>query len=239
MSGYHLHTLDDCFERVRRAGEHLAELERGISEVRALQANSIPIEFNSQPPYSFQQAYPPETFYGMRMGLLVGESCYNLRSALDYLIFHLAEHDSGIPQDGTQFPIVDTPKVFRSNATQRRLKGVNAAHVAAIERLQPYNGQEWTRRLRDISNPDKHRELVRHLGESQITVHSGWDFNERDFARILGVVRYATHPTRGVVEMKVHVALGVTFSDGLPVIETIEEIKRSVAKTLTDFKPGF
>lgn len=119
----------------------------------------------------------------------------------------------------------------------RPAKGVNPTHVAAIERLQPFNGCNWTKRLRDISNPDKHRELVQHLGESRIHFWAGWD---TDLDRIHdAALRQATHPTRGVVEMKVHVAINVTFSDGSPVIETIQEIKRGVRQTLTDFNPEF
>jgi hypothetical protein len=38
---------------------------------------------------------------------LVGEICYNLRSALDYLVFELAKHDSGTRQENTQFPIAE------------------------------------------------------------------------------------------------------------------------------------
>jgi hypothetical protein len=236
MPDYHLHTLDDCFERVKRAGEHLVELEKGISETCAQQADAIPLEFDPDPPHGFKLGLPPETFYGMRMGVLVGEICYNLRSALDYLIFHLAQIDSGATQDGTQFPIVDSPKNF-VRWTKSWLKGVNSAHIAAIERLQPYNGCNWSERLRELSNPDKHRELVTHLGESRVNIWVGW---ETDLAKIKGAsMRTATHPTRGIVEVKVHVAINVTFSDGSPIIESIQEIIRGVAQTLADFKPEF
>jgi hypothetical protein len=38
------------------------------------------------------------------------------------------------------------------------LRGVNDPHVRTIESLQPYRGVAWTATLRDLSNPDKHRE---------------------------------------------------------------------------------
>jgi hypothetical protein len=41
---------------------------------------------------------PLAPFVTMRVGVLIGEVCYNLRSALDYLVFALAELDSGIKQ---------------------------------------------------------------------------------------------------------------------------------------------
>jgi hypothetical protein len=70
------------------------------------------------------------------IAVLVGEICYNLRSALDYLVYGLARRDSGSIQKGTQFPIVDKKEQFVGNQT-KRLAGLNSTHVEAIARLQP------------------------------------------------------------------------------------------------------
>jgi hypothetical protein len=174
----------------------------------------------------------------MRIAVIFGEICYNLRTALDYLISHLAELDSRSPQDGTQFPIEDTPNGFAYRIKRGWLKGVNTAHVTAIERLQPYNGCNWMARLRDCSNPDKHRKFVQHLGKSQITIWHGFEQGV-DLSRILGLPRRAKHPVHGHVDVKVHIAATITFTDGTPVIESIAEIKSGVAQTLADFKPDF
>jgi hypothetical protein len=233
---YQLHPLDDCFERVRRAEEHLADFKRMLEAVKVKQAKSIPLNFDPNPPHEWVRAFPKETFYGLPFGIRIGEIAYNLRAAMDYLVFHLAELDSGSRQDGTQFPIEGTAKSFRFRVNKGWLKGVNAAHVAKIEALQPYNGCDWSRRLQSISNPDKHREMVRHLGESRITVH--WE-EGKDLSRIVGVDRKATHPTRGAMDVKVHVAISVTFDDGTSVVGAVHEIKSGVAQTLADLKPDF
>ncbi len=235
MAQYHLHPLDDCREWTRRASKHIAEFKDMLEAARIQQANAVPLNFDPNPPHEWLLAVPPETLYGMQFSVVVGEICYNLRSALDYLVFHLAELDSRIQQEGTQFPIVDTRKLFQDRIATW-MKGINSSHVAVLERLQPYNGCNWSKRLRDLSNPDKHRELVRHIGESRITVHLE---EGKNLSGIHGVVRQATHPTRGVVDVKVHVALGVAFSDGSPVVQTIEEIQAGVAHTLADFNPSF
>jgi hypothetical protein len=175
----------------------------------------------------------------MRVGILVGEICYNLRSALDYLIFELAKLDSGAEQRGTQFPVVDTKNDFEGRRTTAFLKGVNASHIAAVEALQPYMGCNWTARLRDFSNADKHRHFVVTGGETRITVHSSLD---TDLSKIQGVTfqRSAPHPLTGdEVQMKVHIAGTVTFDDGSPILETLQELKNNVARTLGDFKPDF
>jgi hypothetical protein len=161
-----------------------------------------------------------------------------LRTALDYLIFELAKLDCGGEQSGTQFPIMDAPQDFAGRGTTFFLKGVNATHVACIERLQPYNGCNWTRRLRDSSNADKHRHFIPSVGNSRITVHSGVERDDLD--RIQGFERRAMHPLTGSeVNAKVYIAGEVTFDDGEPIVDTIEVIKAQVAQTLADFKPDF
>jgi hypothetical protein len=83
------------------------------------------------------------------------------------IVFELARHDSGgIEQDGTQFIIEDVksdplkPNRGFDARSKRHLRGLNQAHIDAIESFQPYRGVEWTKTLRDISNPDKHRKLT-------------------------------------------------------------------------------
>jgi hypothetical protein len=150
--------------------------------------------------------------------------------------YALAELDSKAPQNGTQFPIMDAAKDFAGRG-MAMLIGVNAVHVAAIEKLQPYNGCHWTGRLRDLSNMDKHRHIVPGGGKVQITVHSGL---EKDLSRCRGVERKTTHPlTREEVDVKVHVSGEIQFEDGSSVIDTIHEIKLGVADTLRHFEPDF
>lgn len=237
MVAYLKHPLDGCFERVRRADEHLADLKTKFATVFVQQANAIGIEFDPNHSYRIAKVMqPPKTFFGMRIAILVGEICYNLRSALDYLVFELAKLDSSTEQSGTQFPIMDAEQDFDGRGKGTFLKGVNTAHVTAIERLQPYNGCNWTKSLRDASNPDKHRHFVKAGGSFTATVHSSL---ETDLSRVLGHERTVLHPVRGPVNVKVYVTGSVAFRDGPPIIETLEEIKTEVANTLVAFKPEF
>ena len=239
MPDYLRHPLDGCFERVRRADEHLAELQREIAIVFEKQAYAVPFDLDPKPPHrAINVCLPQETFFGMRIGTLTGEILYNLRTALDYLIFELAKLDSGVEQSGTQFPIMDAPQDFAGRGTTVFLKGINATHVACIERLQPYNGCNWTRRLRDFSNADKHRHFIPSDGYSRITVHSGLERDDLD--RIQGFERKAMHPLTGSeVNVKVYIAGAVAFADGEPIVDMIEVIKAQVAQTLADFKSDF
>jgi hypothetical protein len=240
MVNYGVHPLDGGFEREWRAGEHLGDLELEISRVFGQQANAVPFDLDPNPPHPvINVRRPPETFFGMRIGILVGEICYNLRSALDYLIFELAKLDSGFVQGGTQFPIMDAKKDFDGRGKAAFLKGINAGHITAIEGLQPYMGCNWTGRLRDFSNEDKHRQFVVAGGETRITV---WSALNTDLSKIRGMTfdRTAIHPVTGAkVPVKVHIAGTVAFDDGSPILETLQELKRSVADCLADFKPAF
>jgi hypothetical protein len=237
MVHYLKHPLDGCRERVRRADEHLVELEREVEAVFEKQAHATPFSLDPNPPHgAINVRLPSETFAGIRLGTLVGEISYNLRCALDYLVYALAELDSKAPQRGTQFLIADTAKDFAGRA-KGMLVGVSAVHVAAIERLQPYNGCQWTGRLRDLSNMDKHRHIVPGGGQVQITVHSAL---EKDLSRCWGVERKTLHPLTGEqVDVKVYVSGEILFADGSSVIDAIHEIKSGVADTLRHFEPDF
>jgi hypothetical protein len=237
MVDYLTHPLDGCRERVKRANEHFGELEREITALFEKQANAVPFNLDTKPPHSAVNVrLPSETFAGVRLGTLVGEICYNLRCALDYLVYALAELDAGSPQKGTQFPVMDTANDFAGRG-KAMLNGINPAHVAKIEGLQPYNGCKWTGRLRDLSNMDKHRHIVPGGGNSRVTVHSGL---ENDLSRICGFARKAPHPLTGEdVNVKVHIAGEITFADGSSVTDTLRELKTQVANTLQHFGSEF
>jgi len=231
------HVLNGAIVRVARAKKHLTDLHGELADWLVEQENAIVAQFNPQPPHNFLADVSKCIGPPLIVGVLIGEIAYNLRSALDYLVFELAKLDSGAEQKGTQFPIEDKPESFRGNAP-RMLVGLNPTHIAQIERYQPYNnGCNWIARLRDLSNPDKHRHLIPGKGVAGITVHSSLERNDLD--RIQGFERYAPHPTLGNVKVKVHNAISITLDDGTPVVYMLEEIQSQVAKTLREFDPDF
>jgi len=172
----------------------------------------------------------------MRVPILVGEVCHNLRSALDYLVFELARYDAGAPQKNTQFPVAKTPKIFRSERA-KHLKGVDDRHVGMIERLQPYNGCDWTRALREISNRDKHREFVAMRG---VAAGLAYVSTDPEYGSLALPVLRVPHPAHGCeVDVKVDLPYTVHFADGPPVMDTLEVIKTKVFETLTEFRAEF
>jgi hypothetical protein len=108
--------------------------------------------------------------------LLVGDCLFNLRSALDHLVFdlHVKAFGGKVPDaiaERSQFPILTTPPPWRSRSSDPA-KWPEIGNLAykqrrAITWLQPYNGRndQYRNLRRDLgriasfNNIDKHRHL--------------------------------------------------------------------------------
>ena len=103
---------------------------------------------------------PPE------LAIAIGEWLYNVRSALDYIIWATAAHQSGVlppPDEGqTQYPIYDSEAAWNQNLY--RLKHLAEHHRVMLKTMQPFNSDPdanylgWINRLARI---DRHRHLNR------------------------------------------------------------------------------
>ena len=94
-----------------------------------------------------------------RIAIVTGELIYNLRAAMDYLVYALAWRNSGHEVLWTQFPIDENPQKFNDHRGTF-LNGLAQGDIDVIEEYQPFNGCIWTRTLREFSNPDKHKTLT-------------------------------------------------------------------------------
>jgi hypothetical protein len=203
-------SLDNAYARVRRAKQHLVNLRRRNNRLWEPQPITL---FGPRIP-----AIPPI------FGILIGETVYNLRAALDYLIYEVAFLDSGSIQKGTRFPIEDTPSGFNGRR-KTYLKGVSHKHQTLIERLQPYKGVNWTQILRDVSNPDKHKNLT-------VIRPSGHLLRRRAISIALPFLLLPMH-------VDANLASQIKFGDGTLVIETLEILQSQVSKVIDSFNPEF
>ncbi len=235
------HPLNGAFERVNRADEHLIELERLVQTFGQAYHHAKVTKFNAgvtDDPLGDLKVPTKAT-------ILIGEICYNLRAALDYLVFQLAHWDSGTRQEKTQFPLEMSPNDWRTRE-KRSLKGVNPSHIAEIKKLQPYNGCQWTKTLALISNPDKHMHLTPTCGSH---VFSVMNLDDPSFSNVFHPNQISTicrtkAPDTGL-EMEVKLVssynLSVPFERrlGHSVTDTLQEIKTEVLNLLEAFKPEF
>lgn len=165
--------------------------------------------------------------------MIAGEIVYNLRAALDYLVYVLAENDSGSPQSGTQFLIEDTQQGFTARS-KRYLKGVSDEHIAVLRQFQPYKGCEWTGILRDLSNTDKHRELATvHLDFSATGVRMLTDYPLNGEPDADGV------PVPEDVSMYLKGPAFVVLPDGRVLVDTLRELETQVGLVLLLFSYEF
>ena len=175
----------------------------------------------------------------LRIGIIIGDVCYNLwRAALDYLVFNLSALNSGLDYQGTQFPIEIRRKDFRRRVEERGvLGGMNVTHRDMIEKLQPCNGSKWSRTLKEISNPDKHRKItVTNVGQNVASRSVQPD----DLGNVSGPVM-STGFGDGKPEMhtEVQITTLIVLGDGTPVIEALEQLKTEVTQVLLTFQSEF
>jgi hypothetical protein len=93
--------LDGAFDRVKRAEKHLADLK---ARIRKAEAKLTLLKFHREGGRTAMshKAFKPFAHPSI-LSILVGETIYNLRAALDYLVFELARLDSGQSQATPNF----------------------------------------------------------------------------------------------------------------------------------------
>lgn len=104
-----------------------------------------------------------------RVGLLLGDTVHNFRSALDHVAWFMVERGESPPatlskkkQRRVAFPIAFDETWF-DDSLQRMLPGVSSADIALVRRVQPYHASARKRRTRSLAvlgaldNLDKHR----------------------------------------------------------------------------------
>lgn len=233
----------DAFFRHDRACEHLTDLHRLIQAFKfdpqeiGSDVEAETLEELLDPKRSELRIVPIPDEIPIR----IGEFAYNLRCALDYLVFALAWHDTGIEPTGDwarglQFPIESDPQRFERRR-KTRLKGVSEPHVAMIREYQPCEGCDWTGILADLNDSDKHRYLIVLAGRfDPNTDVSEWITNvaDLDAMRERGIP-----PEREDMHVELRATLDIVFPDGYLVSETLEELESEVRALLLRFGREF
>ena len=150
--------LEGVSAKIERACQSLQDLEsdiRGFCENHRLQ-----LVREIQQGIHVVDSGPPELLidYSIR----AGEIAYNLRSALDHLVWQLVSANGKTPDRGNEFPIF-LEEADYSKRARSKLKGTNRHHRELIAGFQPYQSNNgvgshlWM--LHSICNIDKHRHL--------------------------------------------------------------------------------
>lgn len=150
-----------CWEKFRRAEQHIDELERRI------------VEFHATDPYSIVAEDKPET--GQRvvrvakttplpadLPLILGDAVHNARSAFDHFAYQAIPN----PTSETSFPVHRKGSPTKANPMKGKvngqLKGGSSELLKAVTSCGPYQGGAadylWVLDYLDIM--DKHKLLV-------------------------------------------------------------------------------
>jgi len=215
-------SLDDARARIGRAKEHIATLEREI--VAAMPPDRTITTVIAGGFLSGTRYINPPPI----LPILIGETIYNLRAALDYLVYELFYLDTGETTNITKFVIEDseqswdrripTPDTPKDKIRKMWIHRLTAAHQAALKRLQPCYGCKWTGVLRELSNPDKHRRLLTVIGSVN---HDGFG------------------AMSGPVMVTFNLTTKVAFDDSSLVVETLKLLQQEVADVINAFNADF
>lgn len=175
------HPLGGIVHKILRAEEHLARISTEVKRHKG--ECQIGRRKNVNPSFVDLIAEFPEP--PVMLSVIVGDCLYNLRSALDHLVWQLVE--SNPPNRGiarNQYPICRDRLSFDREIKGHRLDGVPASAKDVIEHLQPYNeGHDYSSHplwlLDQLINIDKHRFLT-------LTCVTTQD--------LLGLVKYRINP---------------------------------------------
>lgn len=130
--------------------------------------------------------------------------------------------------ENTQFLICDKPDDFWKNVP-RRLAHVPPETIQRFAELQPWSTPpcKWTAKLRDLSNPDKHRALANLRSVTRVVPGDDPEISEL----LPGV-----EPRSDLG----HLVVQVFFADtGDDVIDTLVDLQREVRALIAEFKPQF
>lgn len=168
-------SLDGCWAKIERAKEHRDALDEYIRKTFSVNDNCPAFGFKFDTKTGEDVLYisrlPRTSRIERRVGVLLGDTFHDLRSALDHLTWQLAHWNTNgqirYPKK-VQFPISETPTQFAKAETEA-LGEVHPNHRAIIDRFQAYrrlkSGGFRTIRnhpltlLKQFSDTDKHRIL--------------------------------------------------------------------------------
>jgi hypothetical protein len=161
-----------------------ARLDRAREQIATLEAEFH--EFSDRRPHDVREVFDPET--GRKRAeyvvtepfpdawpAIVGEIAYDLRSALDHVVYELTCLENGGPLGQTGFPIFEDEAKYDELTTRGdpalgsgvfKIRGVNPYAKAAIRSLQPFEirktapfEQPMLSLLDELSAADRHRTI--------------------------------------------------------------------------------
>lgn len=236
------HPLFGAHLRLRRARNCIGTLKRQMQRWSEAHREQFRVEVDAQSRrVRITPVVPEERHMHLpRMSVTIGETAYHTRSALDYLVYSIARgNNGGTHVGGTQFPIEDVETVYWSRWTgkdpktgrgvARYLKKIPKPVADDLFHYQPFSGCRWTEMLRDLSNPDKHRQLTTLTTYATFRPHGG--------NKVLGVM----DPNTGLetVHLSGEVQVVVELEGGEEIVGAFQLIEREARALIRSYAGRF
>lgn len=251
MSG----SLEECWLKLRRAEQYRVTFE---DEVRTF--------YKTHPYEIIDNANPDQTRHEFKViglsdipghwPLLVGDTLYNYRASLDYLVYQLALNVSDPLSPAVEkqcmFPIHGHPDRFR-DAGRRRIKMLGAPEQTLVERFQPYDGRYFSPEalslgfLEDVHIIDKHRRLnlIQQVVQNRTYLEDPdirWEFSGKPLKE--GAIVAIAHCSVSKPEVQMHpnTSIGVSLCEQrilAPIGDQLELVSRAVRRVLLEFATFF
>jgi hypothetical protein len=233
--------LDQARLKVKRANEHILDLDARLQQFSETDSYVIHIDFDTDAGCDVMRLETVSTVPDDLM-LIAGDALNNLRTSLDYVM-------QGICPSAREFPIYSKRKYFE-DAIKGTLKKAAEAYPAIIDfilnSVQPYKGgdAELLVDLNLLNNIDKHRLLIARKQETFVIGICAVDGNGAEFAIPAWQIKHpfiASHPLKPRRNVQItdkgRATCTIVFGDGMPlegtyILASLREIAKSVANTI-------
>jgi hypothetical protein len=258
-------SLEGVRAKLGRADEHLNALQAELRAFEEREPYAVSRQASTDEEWKAEDGWQAVRFHErepppLRIGLILGDFFYNLRSALDHLAWQLVLLDGGTPGDHTAFPVTVNPAKWDS-AGGGTLKGASPEHKRAIQRLQPYPtaNSPLNRAIEAVNthcNRDKHKTLhpvfaVFSTDPNQVVFRRKpllaayvevaytpeWQRLEDD--AVFAYVRVTTPVEQPKMEMEIEFPVGVAFGETGLVPKALPEIRMLIGRVVEQFAPDF
>ena len=169
--------LEGVKAKIGRTHDGVRSLEADIAAFCELQRRQIVFDA-AQPQLRIMDDGPAVP---VNYSIRVGEIAYNLRSALEHLIWQMVKANGQHPNSSNEFPIFKCESRYQKSS-DRKLKGLDEKQRKLVDEFQPYSdcgkvGKQLLM-LHLICNIDKHRHL------NVAAIHSFVDLTREPWHRL-------------------------------------------------------
>lgn len=158
--------LDGIHAKLRRAKKQIQEISDEAQRLCKGVQQGIVREVRDDLDEQVWVYREPSPNAPVEWSVIMGEILYNLRSALDHLVWQLVLVNEQTPGRHNEFPITEDNQRWQQEKV-RALRGLGQRHEAMIGYLQPFTGGiglpfnvSKLKVLNDLCNIEKHRHLI-------------------------------------------------------------------------------